>query len=244
MLKLAVCDDDPVFADLLSKSIKDVFDGLDAQTEISVFSSARAFLAALRSKDAEPDVAFLDIDMPGVSGFEIAGEIKQMRKKTVIVFVSGKHELVFESLDYHPFSFIRKGSGDVLLSDLGKVAAGIVRDFLGSKTIEINDVYAGKVRVCADDILTVSSEDHYLVYVVMDSGRPYKERGTLRAAEEKLRQYGFFRPHHQHLVNAAHVSFFNPKFNKLILDTKASVPVSRSLRASAHESYLKLKRVF
>ncbi len=45
-------------------------------------------------------------------------------------------------------------------------------------------------------------------------------------------------------MNAAHISFFNPKINRIVLDTKDSVPVSRSMGTRAHEEYLKYKRVF
>lgn len=244
MIRISVCDDDSVFAGLLSEQLKTVFDGLSAETEIKAFSSPKVFLHAVRTGAAEPDVVFLDIDMPGVSGFEIAEEIKKEKRGTVIVFVSGKHELVFESLDYHPFSFIRKNTGDGLVRDLGKVAAEIVADFIGNRVIGIRDVYSGMTYVPAKQIVSVGSENHYVSYSVENGKRKLKERGGIKTAEEKLRGCGFIRPHSRFLVNTAHIGFFSPKVNRIVMDDKSSVPVSRGQRATAYEEYLRYKRVF
>ena len=244
MIKIFVCDDDAVFAGLLAEQIRDAFGALGAECDVRTFSSSVECVRAVRLEKEGPDAAFLDIDMPSVSGFGLAAEIREAKRGVFIVFVSGKQELVFESFDYHPFSFVRKSSGENLRASISKVCSSIVSAMKQSKLVEILDVYSGPVCVTAEDILYVSSQDHYQVYVLGNGKKPVKERGTIRDVEAKLSPLGFIRPHSRYVVNAAHVSFFSPKINRIVLDSKDSIPVSRSMGGRAHEEYLKYKREF
>ena len=151
---------------------------------------------------------------------------------------------MFESFDYHPFSFVRKSTGENLRASIAKVCSSIAAALKQSKLIEIEDVYSGPVFVAAEEILYAYSSDHYQVFVLRGDKKTYKERGTVGDTEKKLAPLGFIRPHNRYVVNAAHISFFNPKINRIVLDTKDSVPVSRSMGTRAHEEYLKYKRVF
>ena len=243
MLTVFVCDDERAFADLLSDKLTRIFKSLSVDADIKTFTSPKGCLSAFRG-ESSPDAVFLDIDMPGVSGFDIASEIKKERGGALVIFVSGKQELVFESFDYHPFSFVRKNAGADFEAELRKVCEGVVSFLVHRKPIELHDVYAGPVFVAAEDIVFVKSDDHYLEYRVAGRTRPIKERGQIKEAEKKLKPLGFIRPHSRYLVNAERISFFNPKINRIVLDTKDSVPVSRSQRDAAYGEYQKIKRVY
>ena len=243
MLTVFVCDDDRSFADLLSEKLTSIFKNLSVDANITTFTSPKACLYAFRGERA-PDAVFLDIDMPGVSGFDIADEIKKERGGALIIFVSGKQELVFESFDYHPFSFVRKNAGADFETEVRKVCEGVVSVLINRKPVELRDVYAGTVFIAAEDIVFVKSDDHYLEYHAAGRTRPIKERGLIKEAEKKLKPLGFIRPHSRYLVNAERISFFNPKINRIVLDTKDSVPVSRSQRDAAYSEYQKIKRVY
>ena len=244
MIKIFICDDDRIFAGLMTEEIRNAFGTLGAECDVRTFSSSVECIRAVKFGSEKPDVFFLDIDMPSVSGFEIAAEIQKEQKGAFIVFVSGKQELVFDSFDYHPFSFVRKNTGDNLRASITKVCSSISAALKQSKLVEIDDVYSGPVFVAAEDILYAYSSDHYQVFVLREEKKTYKERGTTGETEKKLVPLGFIRPHNRYIVNAAHISFFNPKINRIVLDTKDSVPVSRSMGARAHEEYLKYKRIF
>ena len=243
MLTIYVCDDEVAFADLLEGKLKLIFHEYDFDVGIVSFCTPVECLRAVRYGEP-PDAVFLDIDMPEVSGFDIAKEIKKERRDALVIFVSGKPDLVFESFDYHPFSFVRKSAGDDLDVELRKVCEGVVSFLSKRKPIELCDVYAGTVFEKAENILYVRSEKHYVEYHAVGCDRPVKQRGSLKEAEKLLRPFGFIKPHSRFLVNVVHIGFFNPKINRIVLDTKDSVPVSRSLRDPAYGEYLKIKRMF
>lgn len=105
MIRSAICDDEPTILDYLYTHISKEFKRQGTDTHIDKFTSGKDFLNAHK---AEPyDVVFLDIDMPVISGFDVAEKIS-VSEHTLIIFVTTHDELVFSSLKFQPFRFIRK----------------------------------------------------------------------------------------------------------------------------------------
>lgn len=64
--------------------------------------------------EAKYDLIFLDIDMPSISGMQIASELNKQGSNTTLIFVSNHSNFVFEAFRYSAYRFIRKNN---LLSD-------------------------------------------------------------------------------------------------------------------------------
>jgi len=56
----------------------------------------------------KPDVAYLDIEMPGMSGLEMAAKVKTVSPKTNIIFVTGHEKFAIQAFAQHPSGFILK----------------------------------------------------------------------------------------------------------------------------------------
>jgi two-component SAPR family response regulator len=80
--------------------------------EIDPSGSHNAFMDPKKAlsfiKDNQPDVAWLDIEMPGMSGLELAMEVKKASPKTNIIFVTGYEKFAYDSFQLHPSGFILK----------------------------------------------------------------------------------------------------------------------------------------
>ena len=59
-------------------------------------------------KDARLDVAWLDIEMPGMTGLELAMEVKKLSPRTNIIFVTGHERFAYQSFQLHASGFILK----------------------------------------------------------------------------------------------------------------------------------------
>lgn len=240
MINIAVCDDEAVYADTVGALLSEFFREASISASVTAFTDPAEFSEAFRS--VRHDVVFLDIDMPGQNGFELAGVIREASRDTPIIFVSSKEELVFDSMDYHPYSFVRKESGEPLAVGVRKVAMGLLECFRCCRLLQINDIYRGPVSVQVKDVLYVRSDNHHLYYRVTESDRPLKERVSMSEKAEELEGLGFIKPHRRYLVNSAHIVFFSPKVNKITLDNKEIIPVSSGYHGTSHEEYLKFKR--
>ncbi|MBR1675436.1 MAG: response regulator [Eubacterium sp.] len=95
-------DDQPNVSDEIVKIMK----------EIDPSGSHHAFMDPQKAlkfvKENEPDVAWLDIEMPGISGLQLAMEIKKISGKTNIVFVTGYEKFAYDSFQLHASGFILK----------------------------------------------------------------------------------------------------------------------------------------
>ena len=110
MLTIAVCDDNIQFARILANRIRKLCATMVPEKircdVISAFSAADDVLQYLKTNPLA--LLFLDIDMPGRSGFSLAEELQKNYPDIIIVFVSSYDNLVFRSFDYSPLSFLRK----------------------------------------------------------------------------------------------------------------------------------------
>ena len=90
MYKIMLADDEGIVIDSLKFIIEKNFEGLcqveSAKTGRKVIELAESF---------RPDIAVMDIQMPGINGIEAMREIRQMNKSTVFIVMSA-----YDKFDY------------------------------------------------------------------------------------------------------------------------------------------------
>lgn len=241
MIKIAICDDEKIFIDMLHSNLQDIFSNMPVDVEFSTFSSPTTLLRTYKTKHF--DAIFLDIDMPNTSGFSVAKSIREISLNTLIIFVTSKHDLVYDSFEYQPFYFICKSSQDNLYSDLSHVSEKILMYFKQKKKIEITDIVAGKVFIPISDILYIKSEKHYLLYYLKNGdGIPLKERSTISIKKQELLSYDFFNPHQRYLVNMNHIAHFDSLINTITMKNGDQIPISRNAKNDAFKTFKSFKR--
>lgn len=223
-MNLILCDDDKVFLNKLEIRIRGLCQKYKIAVEMECYVSAKEMLEGIKNLD-EISVFFIDIDMPEVNGFEAASYLKKWNRECCIVFVSNKDDLVFQSLVYHPFFFIRKAHLDEELEpqllELQKKT--------GKKVPQI-ELQTGRqsVKLALRDIWFVESEKNYLLFYREKDTRDeaIRVRMKMSEAEKKLEAHKFVRTHKGYLVNMNYVYRLREK--ELLLLNGKSIPVSRN----------------
>lgn len=110
------CDDEKIILDSLVFKCKSI----DFVTEVYGFTSGIKLLAFLNeNQNLKVDVAILDIDMPDISGLNLANEIKQTSAETEIIFQTGFSEFAVEAFKVRASGYLLKPiSKDDLLEEL------------------------------------------------------------------------------------------------------------------------------
>lgn len=227
---ICVCDDEEIVLRELTEKIKKYM----PKEKILCFSSGHELLEQL--KKAVCDILFLDIDMPQISGMEIAELIKGDRGLPLLVFVTSHDELVYESFQYHPFAFIRKGYFDQeiekVVSDAGKYLEALDRRF--------HFRMAGKeLSILLSDILYFEADGNYLI--INTKSEAYRFRSTVADVESDLNPYGFIRIHKGFLVNQAAVRMFGREAVELM--DGVALPLGKSYAEHAKRRLLEYMRV-
>ncbi len=221
MVKVAFCDDEAKILEDLSVKIKSEFENLSCKIDLYTTENSIELLEYL--KNYPVDILFLDIDMPTISGMEIAQTLLNSEIKTLLVFVTGQDALVYKSFKYHPFGFIRKTYFD---EEISGVVKSLVEEMQKSSDTFLFKTNDGFNRIKLRDILYFESESNYINLHTKES--VYKFRSTVSAIEKELSTKGFIRTHKGFLVNQEHI--FSVKSENVVLSNNVVLPIGRTNR--------------
>ena len=102
-MKIAAVDNELSALNILTRAIEEAL----PDAEVKSFRKASALLETARDGFA-PDVAFLDIEMPGMSGLELAKRLKDIHGDTNIVFVTGFKDYALDALRLRASGYLLK----------------------------------------------------------------------------------------------------------------------------------------
>lgn len=215
---IVICDDDVEFANQLRSSVEKELAVLHIHPEFLVYNRGEQIISELPSCDA----IFLDIDMPDVGGFEIAQKINEIGD-TFIIFVTSYDELVYSSIKFRPFRFIRKSRLDSELPEvLNALAAAVAKRASGQRF---------RIRTKTTDVFLNVGEIKYMetfghwIRVYVNNAECIECYGSLSDMEKQLSELDFVRIHKSYLVNCRYV--YSIERGRVVLTDKTELPLSR-----------------
>lgn len=147
------------------------------------------------------DLFFLDIEMPGTNGFELAEKLVRDCPSAYLVFVSLYKSYVFDSPEYSPIWFVRK---EALEQDIFKALRKYLRmEALTRISCKMKEGY-GLRELFARDIMYIEGSGHSLMIRKTDGGW-LRKYGSLKSMEEELEGCSFLRIHKNYLVNQEYI---------------------------------------
>ncbi len=242
MFRIGICDDNPLFAKHLEKVVKNEFSKYEGSYDIQAFNDG---IVLLRQNELEPfDVLFLDIDMPKAGGFDIAKQLREAYSHCIIVFVTSHAELVFESMNYQPFNFIRKNCSIPLEESVSNIVGKLILHMRQDDTIVVDDQNTRKHSIHTRNILYIQGDNHYLLFKVINKSSidTIRTSGRLKDFEELLTPNSFVRIHKSYLVNIRHIAYINKKANEVEVTGKICLPLSRNYKRNTEDRYIEYTR--
>lgn len=106
-MKIAICDDEKSIREFIGSKIKRLY----PREEILMYRSGQELLQEENAGN-KADILFLDIQMPGQDGMEIARKLRSMGSGVTLVFVTGIKEYVFQAFDVGAFHYLVKPFSD------------------------------------------------------------------------------------------------------------------------------------
>ena len=252
-LTAVVADDEQLARDELCFQLTQI-DGVEIVSQASDGLQALDEIARLN-----PDVAFLDVQMPGLTGFEVARRLLENGTDLAVVFVTAFDHRAIEAFEVNAVDYVLKPVEPARLEQaVGRVRKRRAEQPLGDQLERLVRMMAGPkdrrnqiaikvaeriVLVQADDIIYASlTEDSINIVTGQVSGT--SNYRTLDELQARLDPDVFWRVHRSHLVNINKIKEIVPWFSRNYIlrmrDAKATeIPVSRSQTRRLRE-YLKL----
>ncbi len=232
-IHVAVCDDDHAALDYISQTIETLFSSRGHTACIDCFPRGQLLIDALKNGSVY-QIYFLDIEMPGIDGLELADYINHTNRGLLynIIYISNRLEKVFDSFRAAPLRFIRKQ----YFYDEIQEAVTASLDYLtqndeNSITLQLHD---GILRLPLNSILYIESNNKD--QIVVTSAATYTVPASMNSLERELSARGFIRIHRCYLLNCAHIYIIQQ--DSILLDNHESVPLSKRRRKDVKEALI------
>lgn len=104
-MRVIFCDDDPVILEQLRSCVSEYFARSGGKLpELACYHSGEALLAA----ETRADIAFLDVEMPGVSGIRVGARLKEANPNIKIFIVTSYPDYLDEAMRFQVFRYLSK----------------------------------------------------------------------------------------------------------------------------------------
>lgn len=234
-MKIAICDDDKLFTDILSEKPDEVLSKNNLRYNITSFSSGSELITALNKSLYRFDVVFLDVDMPRVNGEEVAEYINSLKLSIPIIFVTNHDDFVFSSFKYRPFGFLRKSHID---SELEEAVIRLYKYLYNSHQYYTFTFHGKLISLPYNKIKYIEAYGHEVIIHTTDTD--IRTTKSLSEIEKVLSAYEFIRIHKSFIANTRFV--FSVERNNIILTDNSSLPVSRAKSEEIKQAIIKFAR--
>jgi two-component system LytT family response regulator len=243
--RCAILDDE---ADSLDVTALELAENCPELELVGRFSDPKLALEAMPELD--PDILFLDIEMPGMNGFEFLEAAKANAGE--VIFVTAYDSFAIKAIKAAAADYLLKPiSGAELREAVDKVIEKLRRNDLKDEVLELIEAIKRKGQTngrvtfpTSDGFEFVNTEN--IIYCQGDNNYTHIHRKaapkmllsrTLKSIEEMLVPFGFVRVHNSYLINPNHiVRFVRNDGGYLIMSDEMRVPIARSRRSDFLEN--------
>ena len=101
---IAICDDEPLFRENLKNILIEYKRERRLHIDIVEFNNGNDLL----DYQSHLDVIFLDYQMPGINGLDVARKLRHQHNMCAIIFVTIYTDFIIDSFEVSPFRFLIK----------------------------------------------------------------------------------------------------------------------------------------
>jgi two-component system LytT family response regulator len=187
----------------------------DYGKEIEIVATASNALEAVKAiLDLRPDLVFLDVQMPGYSGFDVLEQIKETR--TTVIFTTAHKDYAISAIRRGAFDYLLKPIDiDDLKACIARAAEKItrektqqqVRTSTGTYGIIELSVKEGIIFVRQEQIVRLEAAGSYTTFYLENNVKHLVSK-SMKEYETQLDPSVFFRCHNSHIVNLKMVTKF------------------------------------
>lgn len=245
IMKAIIIDDEPKGRNLLREMMEREFPDINI---VALAANANEGIRMIRQH--EPDVIFLDINMPGMNGFEMLQKLQPAKFETV--FITAYDQFAIKAFRYHAFDYLLKPIDSEELSlcisrlkENKRITESDARLESLVQQIHHPDLIPDRITVHSMNGITVipvagifyiEAAGAYSIIYSKDQDKIISSV-NLKEYEDLLTERGFFRAHNSFLINMAQVKkFLKEDGGSIIMSNGSRVILSKRRR----EEFLRL----
>ncbi|MGX4766952.1 LytR/AlgR family response regulator transcription factor [Bacillus mojavensis] len=230
MLRVLIVDDEILARDELAYLLKRTNEELEINEAENIESAFDQMM------DEKPDLLFLDVDLSGENGFDIAKRLKNMKHPPAVVFATAYDQYALKAFEVDALDYLTKPFDEERVRQTMKKYKKVKREIAEPEQTSHASQHklalsVGESIVIVDtkDIIFTGTEDGHVNVKTFDAS--YSVNDTLVVIEKKLPEPDFLRVHRSFVVNTEYIKEIQPWFNStynLIMKDGSKIPVSRT----------------
>lgn len=239
MLTALIIDDEEKGRLVLSQKLSDHCSDVKVIGNADGGERGRAMIESFR-----PDIVFLDIEMPGVNGFEMLNSLSE--KNFHLIFTTAYDQYALKAIKFAAFDYLLKPIDiDELKFCVEKISKEKSKSISNQLDILIQNTKKNassfkRIAIPTNDGISYFNVDE-LIYLEADSNytrlyftydRKILASKTMKDFEEQLSDASFIRVHHTFIVNVQHITkYIKGDGGQVLLSNGKVIDVSRRKKA-------------
>lgn len=201
-MRIVFCDDDERILAQLEACLREFFaDSGLSQPEYGAYTSGQELL----NQEERPDIAFLDVEMPGLSGIHVGAKLQERNPYAKIFILTSYTDYLDEAMRFHVFRYLSKPLDK-------KRLFRNMKDALYQLSVDTRPVFIEGPEESAtrnaDEIVMVEAQGRRVLVWAVD--RTYEARQGMKHWESLLEVGCFCQTHRSYIVNMKYVRSFSP----------------------------------
>ncbi len=158
------------------------------------------------------DLVLFDVDMPGFSGIQLAEALKNVNNAPTVVFITAYSGYAVKAFELNAVDYLVKPVDPERFSDMiCRVRKKFFKKEVKPQNFVIGEKQSSLFLLKPEDIIYLYSKNEK-VFAKTGEGDMYCKGLTLQSAEERLKNYSFFRVHKSYLINVNRIKRVIPWF--------------------------------
>lgn len=231
MLQIAICDDETLLLEEIRKITEDCLQRQQTFSILSTYTNGKELFYDIQD-GKHFDLLLLDIEMPGLSGMELAKRIHELLPDALMLFVTAHYKYAVDAYELHIFRYIPK-------NQLKERLPHALKDAVSLLEIQNTDSYIISSqnrleRIPYKEILYIEKDGKNVLFHTTASGKQEdtsanqnrRVRKTLTEVFDELHSGEFHFIERGYIVNLRHVTGIS--HTDCILTDQTRLPVSQS----------------
>lgn len=238
VLKVAIVDDETKFLSMYSGIITNAFSEHHVLIELRTFNRGNEFIKTLSNN--KYDLVFIDIDMPELSGIDVACALRNDGQNFDLIFVSAHPHFVFEAIKFTPYRFIRKTNLKIETIEAVHSYCNRIQNQFKMLSFELQN--GDSISEKVNDIIQFFSIRHHVYYInnSENATKILSRKYSLSMLEQSTRELGFIRVHKSYLINYRYIKKINA--TSLLMSNEIEIPISHGKKTEIQERFMELLR--
>ena len=227
-MRIAICDDEPLYPNILSDFLHPYL-LKNSDLSIKLFSSGDELVEAY-NVGSRFDLLFLDVEMPGLLGVDVAQIVRNIDNSIILIFITAYTRYVKDAFCINAFQCLLKPITREVFNAEFERALNSYR----KKKSKYSITYKNITTVLEiKDIAYIETFHRRLSLSTLSESFEYV--GNIGVEEKKLTEYGFIRCHQGYLVNMRCI--YQVENNLIVLTNQKRIPISKHLKSSVLLKY-------